>query len=384
MREIHENNTQYQTGKVAAPRTGSPLVAILLVAVVLLCGVITVLSLMNIKLTAALKQEDASALQLQSAAGNGHTTTSQKPLNTPDSFMEPEIPMGNLGTSIPQGSLNAQQIYANCIDSVVTVNGRDATGTGVIVASEGYIITNCHVVSGAERLLVTLSDDRQYEASLVGADPVTDLAVVQIHAEDLSTVSFGDSEALQVGDSVCAIGGAERNDSVTNGTVSAIDSGAIPLIRTDGSWLFGEVSGPLIDRFGRVVAIQVVLPGAQEKTGVAIPISAVRQIVQQLIGQGYVSGRPGLGIDCEPVSERYQHLYDLPAGLYITQVLSDQAGDSLAAGDILLTLDGQSITTTEELEQALYRFAAGDSASVEIFRDGNRVSVTVTFDEAKG
>lgn len=293
--------------------------------------------------------------------------------------MEIQLP-GNVGTGIGSGNLSAQQIYDNCIASVVTITGDENVGTGVVLDGNGYIVTNCHVVQNVEQIHVKLSNGREYAARLMGADPVTDLAVVYIEAEDLLAATFGDSSGLQVGDKVCAIGG-EQN-AVTNGTVSGFED---KLILTDGSWLFENVCGPLIDQSGQVVGINVVVPGYQgEPAGVAIPIAAVKEVVDQLICQGYVSGRPNLGINCEPVTELYQHFYDLPAGLYITEIVTELAGVSLETGDILLTLDGQPVTTVQELEKALYRFAAGDEVSMEILRNGDRIHVTVTFEEATG
>ena len=379
MNDIRKDDTQYQTGTVTGPRHHGGMVAVLLVAVVLLCGMITILGLLNIRLFVELKKQENSALHLHS--GTSAETDATIPTSTPekDFSMEIQLP-GNAGTGIGSGNLSAQQIYDNCIASVVTITGDENVGTGVVLDGNGYIVTNCHVVQNKEQIQVKLSNGQQYAARLMGADPVTDLAVVYIEAEDLPAATFGDSSGLQVGDKVCAIGG-EQN-AVTNGTVSGFED---KLILTDGSWLFENVCGPLIDHSGQVVGINVVVPGYQgEPAGVAIPIAAVKEVVDQLICQGYVSGRPNLGINCEPVTELYQHFYDLPAGLYITEIVTELAGVSLETGDILLTLDGQPVTTVQELEKALYRFAAGDEVSMEILRNGDRIHVTVTFEEATG
>ena len=379
MNDFKKDETRYQTGTVSGPRHHGVLVAMLLVAVVLLCGLITILGLLNVRLFVALKQQENSALRLQSGTSAETDATTPSSALKSDFSMEIQLP-NSVGTSIGDSDLSAQQIYDSCIDSVVTVTGDENVGTGVVVDGSGYIVTNCHVVQNTEQIQVRLSDQRQFPARLVGTDPVTDLAVVYIEAEDLPAATFGDPSAVQVGDQVCAIGG-EQN-AVTNGTVSSIDDA---LILTEGSWLFENISGPLIDRFGQVVGISAVVPGYQGgSAGIAIPITAVKEVVDQLICQGYVSGRPDLGIDCEPVSERYQYYYDLPAGLYITEVITELAGASLEAGDILLTLDGQPVTTVEELETALYQFTAGDVACFQILRDGSRIEVNVTIEEATG
>lgn len=375
MNDDRRNETHYQTGTVPSPRSHGGLVAVLLVMVVLLSGIITLLSLLNIRLFVALKSQEDSALHLQSTAAETQATEPDQtlPSSSPiDLQLQPE----GVGLGIPSEELTPQQIYSNCIDSVVSVTCDGAAGTGVVIDEGGYIVTNYHLIQEDSQIQVRLSDDRQLTACLVGSDPVSDLAVLYVEAQGLAAAVFGDSDTLQVGDTVCAIGdpmGDQVQGTMTNGTVSAIDGGQI---RTD---VLGNNTGPLLDRFGNVIGIHA---GVDPEGGdFVIPSATVKQIVEQLIGQGYVSGRPGLGILWEPLTELYRHYYELPAGLYITEVTGCQG---LAVGDILISVDGIPVTTGQELTAALLTCQVGDLVELEIYRDDRYHTVDATVQEAKG
>lgn len=351
----------YQTGTVAEPRRRGGLVMVLLVAVALLGGIITILSYLNVRLFVALKQQERNALQLEGpqSLDTEPTYSSQSPklsiqLNRPS-----------------EGGLTPQQIYADNIDSVVSVSCGDTEGTGVVLDKEGYILSNRHLLGDAAQIQVSLSDGRQFTADLVGSDRVSDLAVLRIQADGLTAAVFGDSQALQVGDTICAIGdplGTQNQGAVTSGTVEDVE----PELRTED--LTGT-TGPLLDQYGQVV-------GMSTSLGYAIPSATVKTVAEELVSQGYVSGRPGLGIQWEPMSQRYQHYYDLPAGLYVTEVTGSQS--QLNNGDILLALGGCSVTDGEELESALCGYDVGDRVTVTVLRDNQRLTLTVTLEETTG
>ena len=225
--------------------------------------------------------------------------------------------------------------------------------------------------------------------------------MLRIEAADLIPAKFGDSGALRVGDSVVAIGdplGVEFRGTYTNGIVSAInrdvelEGRTMTLIQTNAALNSGNSGGPLINCYGQVVGINTMKIGAfasasgVEGLGFAIPSTTVKDVVDQLVKQGYVSGRPTLGIKGEALSLFYQHYYRLPAGLYITSVEydSDAYNVGIQEGDLLLSIGGTRITSYDELRSAIFAYQVGDTVEVVIFRSGQQYLVELTLSEAKG
>ena len=392
----------YRTGSVELPRKRHPLVGFLLVAVVLLMGVIAILGVMNVKLFSQLSQtpdnDMAVSLQIpehmQAIEGPTETTAATEPLSKDSTITLEGQP--NYVENVPQeGGLSLQAIYSQCIDSVVSITTQSSTGTGVVISDRGYIVTNHHVVEDAKQIQVLLSDDRNLQATLVGKDKASDLAVLRVEAEGLVPAVFGDSESLRVGDMVCAIGdplGVGLRGTMTNGIISAINRDittggrTMTLIQTNAALNSGNSGGPLINCFGQVIGINTMKIGDNmsiagvEGLGFAIPSVTVKSIVDQLIAQGYVSGRPYLGIQGEEVSQLYQYYYRLPEGLFLTKVVSgsDAQRKGLTEGDILISLDGRQITGPEDLT------TVGDQIEAVIFRNHHHYAVTLTVEEAKG
>ena len=402
----------YQTGSTNPPKSRSGLVALLLVIIIFLAGITSILSILNIKLFSALNAQPDSTVSLSLQAGNDSTAPTDNKIvnNAPDvpqqdvTIQIVQVPEST--DNIPQnGGLSLQEIYENSIDSVVSItcssHSGSSSGTGVVLAKNGYIVTNCHVVENAKAITVQLSDDRTFRASLVGADEVSDLAVLYVEAEDLTPAQFGDSEKLRVGDAVCAIGdplGVELRGTMTNGIVSAInrdittDGRTMTLIQTNAALNSGNSGGPLINCYGQVIGINTMKIGdymssaGVEGLGFAIPSTTVVDIVGQLIDQGYVSGRPYVGFTGEPVSTLYQYYYRLPAGLFITEVTEGSNADiqGLESGDILISLDGKTVTTADELSAALQSYDVGDTIQAVIYRNKKQHTITLTVEEAKG
>ena len=398
----------YRTGSVELPRKRHPLVGFLLVAVVLLMGVIAILGVMNVKLFSQLSQtpdnDMAVSLQIpehmQAIEGPTETTAATEPLSKDSTITLEGQP--NYVENVPQeGGLSLQAIYSQCIDSVVSITTQSSTGTGVVISDRGYIVTNHHVVEDAKQIQVLLSDDRKLQATLVGKDKASDLAVLRVEAEGLVPAVFGDSEGLRVGDMVCAIGdplGVGLRGTMTNGIISAINRDittggrTMTLIQTNAALNSGNSGGPLINCFGQVIGINTVKIGDNisiagvEGLGFAIPSVTVKSIVDQLIAQGYVSGRPYLGIQGEEVSQLYQYYYRLPEGLFLTKVVSgsDAQRKGLTEGDILISLDGRQITGPEDLTTVLSGHKVGDQIEAVIFRNNHQYAVTLTVEEAKG
>lgn len=355
----------YQIGTVTEPRSRGGIVMLLLMAVVVLGGIVTILGTMNVHLFAALQAQDSNALHLHSAGTAELQTATVNPM--PKFSMELK---GQPAPEEPTEALTPQQIYANCIDAMVSVRGETAEGMGVVLAQNGYIITAHHVVQDARSITVDLTDGRCLPATVIGTDPASDLAVLYVEANDLSAPIFADPNNLEVGDTVCAFGdplGFRVDGTMTNSTVSSVSKDTIA---TD----LQNHAGPLLDRFGQVIGVQF------GESGATISIATVKDIAEQLINQGYVSGRPGLGIQWESVPELHQNYYELPAGLYITQ--ADEA-NGLSVGDILISLNGRKVTSEKELLSALNRCQVGDVVELELYRDGQRSSITITVAEAK-
>ena len=305
-------------------------------------------------------------------------------------------------SSTQAGALSLQDIYAKVLPSVVTItvdtrSGR-GLGTGVVFSEDGYIVTNQHVVSGAAAIQVQLSDNRIFDAAEVGSDEISDLAVLKIEADGLTPAEFGNSDALRVGDSVCAIGsplGIGLRGTLTDGIVSGINrdmqvSGrTMTLLQTNAALNSGNSGGPLINCYGQVVGINTIKLGSSyyfssasvEGLGFAIPMATAKPIVDELVEKGYVSGRPALGVQAETLPLRTQFYYSLPEGAYLTYVDpdSDAAAQGLRAGDIITAIDGTAVTGEESLSAVLAGYAAGDTVTVTIYRSRATYDVRVTL-----
>lgn len=358
MKDNHQNIAPwdegfYQTGTVAAPRQRGGLVMVLLVAVVLLGGAVTILGLLNIRLFVALKQQEKNALQLH-----------QAPPESADLEVADYSPGFEMVLSpVPQERPTVQEIYSESAGTTVRISCGDAEISGVVMHRGGYIVTNRHAVVSGEAVSVRLPDNREFAATVVGSDVMTDLAVLYIDAPGLTPAVFGDSEGVQVGDSVCAI---RHSGTLTEGTVQALADGAVPAIGTDTDIHSGS---PLLDCYGRVIGIRNACQ--------VVPSATVKTVVEQLVHQGFVSGRPGLGICCEPVSERYQCYYDLPAGLYVSQVTADSA---LESGDILLAVGGKPVSDSESLNSLLCGYDIGDRVTLTVLRGDRQINLTAAIE----
>lgn len=402
----------YQTGSTNPPKSHSGLIAVLLIAVIFLAGIASILGILNVRLFSALKSQDDGTIPLSVYEDTDAETPTGSAVNGPapnvptDDITIQIVQTPEISENIPQtGGLSLQKIYTSNIASVVSITCSGAagssSGTGVVIAENGYIVTNCHVVKDAGAITVQLSDDRQFRASIVGTDAVSDLAVIYVDAKDLTPAKFGNSDELRVGDAVCAIGdplGAELRGTMTNGIVSAInrdittEGRTMTLIQTNAALNSGNSGGPLINCYGHVIGINTMNIGdymssaGVEGLGFAIPSTTVVDVITQLIDQGYVSGRPSLGISGEPVSTLYQYYYHLPSGMFITEVACGSNADAqgLEAGDIIISLDGKTVTNDEELTTFLCSYEVGDAIEAVIYRNKTKHTITLTVEEAKG
>ena len=395
----------YSTGSTKPPKKNGCLIAVILMVAIVFIGILSMLGLVNFRLIRRIEITDPNETVSIVVSDPEEETTEQ----TPKSTKEDDIAITDSPVSyenIPQeGGLSLQDIYEKVIDSVVSITctyrGGSSTGTGVILDAAGYVVTNAHVVEDAKTIQVLLTDGRELEAALIGADTISDLAVLQIWADDLVAAQLGDSSVLRVGDAVVAIGdplGIAFRGTMTDGIVSAInrdvtvDGRVMNLIQTNAALNSGNSGGPLLNCYGQVIGINTMKIGdtvsaaGVEGLGFAIPSTTVSDIVNQLLQQGYVSGRPSLGITGESVSMVHQMYYRLPNGLLITAVEPDSAADAVGIqeGDVLLRVENTSVTSPQELETALYSYAPGDTVKLVIFRNGKQYSVSVTLDEYHG
>lgn len=268
---------------------------------------------------------------------------------------------------------------------------RHGTGSGMIYSSDGYIVTNHHVVDGADEIVVKLSDKRQFVAEKVGSDPRSDLALLKIEAEGLPTATLGNSEELKVGQWVLAIGspfGFEH--SVTAGIVSAKgrslpSENYIPFIQTDVAINPGNSGGPLFDMDGRVVGINAQIytrTGGFMGLSFAIPIDMVSEVIAQIKADGRVV-RGWLGVYIQEVTRDLAESFglDRPKGAIIAEITEDGPADEagLEAGDIVLEFDGREVESSSALPPMVGQVRPGKTVEVEIMRGGERRTVEVTL-----
>lgn len=306
-----------------------------------------------------------------------------------------------------EDALCLQDIYSSVIDSVVSISSMTSSGTssgtGIIMSSDGYVITNHHVITGALVISVLTNDNQEFEAALVGSDEMSDLAVLKIDARGLKAAEFGDSSKLRVGDSVVAIGdplGVQLRGTMTNGIISAINRDltvgdrTMTLIQTNAALNNGNSGGPLINCYGQVIGINTVkmssyytATASVEGLGFAIPISVAKPIIDELIENGYVAGRPAIGISGDSLPSYYRTYYRLPEGVYVTSVNegSDAKAKGIREGDIVTAINGEKICSIDELNTVKNQYAAGDEVTLTIYRSGTYYEVTVTLvDQATG
>jgi len=304
-----------------------------------------------------------------------------------------------------------QNVGSTVVTVVSTVPGQQtffgytgdstASGSGVFISSDGYILTNNHVIEGAQKIQVIFSDGSQQDATLVGTDQYSDLAVLKITGSVPAVANLGNSDALNPGETVIAIGSplGDFKNTVTVGVVSAtgrsIDTGSgysiDGLIQTDAAINQGNSGGPLVNLAGEVVAINTLIirnsgsGTVAEGLGFAIPINTARVISEQIIQKGYVS-RPYLGINWQPITPRVAAIYRLPVqyGVYITDIDSNspasQAG--LQVGDIITGIDNTSLDETHAYINTLFQYSAGDTVTLTLLRNRKQTDVLVTLGES--
>ncbi|MBO4913895.1 MAG: trypsin-like peptidase domain-containing protein [Oscillospiraceae bacterium] len=305
--------------------------------------------------------------------------------------------------------LTLPELYKANINSVVSINTTITTnvfnqtvqsasaGSGFIITSDGYIVTNYHVIDSANDVKVTLYDGKEYEAKVIGGDSDYDIAVLKIEATGLQAVTLGNSATLQIGDDIAAIGNplGELTFSMSEGIVSCVDreinldGTPFNMIQVTAAINPGNSGGPLFNTYGEVVGIVSAKYTAYANTvaeglGFAIPINDVIAMVEDIMENGRVTNRPYFGITVENVTARraQQNGYSVDAGVRVSSVETGGAADKagIKAGDIIVKLGDRDVTSITDLNAAKKTYKAGDTATVTVNRNGELVELSITFD----
>ena len=309
-------------------------------------------------------------------------------------------------SSSANDGLSGEEIYAKVSPSVVSIqavnltSGEGGTGSGVIMSADGYIITNNRVVvdenTGVQqdKITVYMSDGTSFPAEVIGLDEQTDLAVLKIDpaGTTLTPAEFGDSNSLQVGEEVYAIGspgGLELANTITGGHISAlnrditIDDRVMSLIQTDAAINPGNSGGALINKYGQVIGITSAKLGISyyEGLGFAIPMDTVKPIVDELIQNGYIAGRPQIGISGQNVSEQQSAAYGIPQGVRVINVdsRSNAAAAGVQANDIITGINGTEVTDMDGVNAVKDELSAGDKITLTLYRMSTGKTFTVSF-----
>ena len=301
---------------------------------------------------------------------------------------------------------DVSDIVEKCKDSVVEITTESVSsgnsifgqyvsqgaGSGVIISKDGYIVTNNHVVSGATSLKVTTTDGTEYDASVVGKDSQTDLAVIKVDANNLQAATLGDSDILQVGDPAIAIGNplGELGGTVTTGIISAtdrqitIDDETMTLLQTDAAINPGNSGGGLFNADGNLIGIVNAKESSTgiEGLGFAIPITPAQDIITELMQNGSVTSRPALNVSLYDYTSNNQSQYSkYKDGCYIVQIVKNGAADKagLKQNDRILSFDGEQIQSTSDVKNVLKKHKIGDTVKMVVERDSKKITVEITL-----
>lgn len=306
-------------------------------------------------------------------------------------------------------NLSIKDIVANTEKSVVEITTESAAtdsffqqmvttgaGSGVIISKDGYIVTNNHVVEGANKITVRDKSGTEYAAELIGTDAKTDLAVIKINASNLSPAVLGSSKDLSVGDEAIAIGNplGELGGTVTRGIISAldreiaIDGQSMTLLQTDTAINKGNSGGGLFNASGQLIGIVNAKSSGTsvEGLGFAIPIDTAKPVIESLITNGYVTGRPQLGVSMVNIEDEmsaFQSGVD-ELGVYVAKVNRDSAAEEagLEVKDRIISVDGKEISSSDEIAKIIESKKVGDTIKIVVERDRKEISITAKLKEA--
>ena len=315
--------------------------------------------------------------------------------------------------------MTVQEITQTALDSVVEIRTEsvqmdswmgqyvtEGAGSGVIIKENGYIITNNHVVAGASNIIVTTTDQKEYKATLIGADADTDVAIIKINAKGLKAATMGNSDQLNVGDLAVAIGNplGELGGTVTAGIISAldrsisIDGKTMTLLQTDTSINPGNSGGGLFNQYGQLIGVVVAKSSGSdvEGLGFAIPINRAAEVASQLMKGGYVKGKPSTGMAYQDMSQQqpagdmfgfgfdefFGGGFTQQSGVYIAEVNGKNAKKAgFEIGDMVYSIDGQEIDSFETLSSIITSHKVGDTVTYTVLRDGQALEIDLVLEE---
>ncbi len=337
----------------------------------------------------------------------------------PESSPVPETPNIDLqdipkeNTVSTEGKLSATEVYKMASPSVVGIVQyqhdysfeASGSGSGIILSDDGYIVTNAHVIDGAEAVKVILYNEEEYEAKIIGADSQTDIAVLKIDAHNLVEAEFGDSSQVEIGETVYALGnpgGLALQSSFTDGMISGLNRVittndsvySMTVLQTSAAINPGNSGGALVNEYGQVIGItsSKIISTDYEGIGFAIPTETAKPIIEEIMKNGYVSGRAKLGITGTTIDSITAKYYDVPEGVQIITIENDSClfGTEAKVGDIIIAFDGEDITKMEDLQSLLAERSPGDEVEITLYRySATRMNdltftVTVKLVENKG
>ena len=340
----------------------------------------------------------------------------QNQMNEQYADLQEQIRQAQSGVSISgspmasQGGMTPSQVYAMNVGSVVAISNQTTTnvwgqvsetassGTGFIISADGYILSNYHVVEGANKLTVITYMGDEYEAKLVGFDKMNDVSILKVEATELDPVTIGSSDDLIVGDQVVAIGNplGELTSSLTVGYISAkdrtinTDGSLINMMQTDAAINPGNSGGPLFNMKGEVIGITTAKysgstgSGASiEGIGFAIPIADVMAMSEDLIAHGYLTNQAYLGVSVMDLDGSTASMYSLPMGSYVQSVTEGSCAETagIQPKDIIIAVGEYPVEGNSTLQSALRKFRAGETTTITIYRAGAELELTITFDE---
>ena len=350
---------------------------------------------------------------LNSNGSDAEDTSESTPvMNTTDTTQDTSTTLSTVvHTNTGDKNLTPTEVYNQNVNAVVGISTEATTtnvfgqvssaicsGSGFIITSDGYVVTNNHVVEDADKVTVSMYDGSTYDAKIVGTEPSNDVALLKIEGSNFPTVSIGSSDDVSVGDQVVAIGNplGELTFTLTVGYVSALDreintdGNPINMLQTDVSINSGNSGGPLFDMNGNVIGITTAkyssssLSSASiEGIGFAIPINDVMSIVDDLEKYGYVTGKPQLGVTVRDFDTTTAATYGLPAGVYVQDVEAGSAAEKggIQSGDIITGMNGKEVANYTEMAVVMKQLKAGQTVEITVFRGGQTLTLTVTLDE---
>lgn len=339
------------------------------------------------------------ANNLQSSSNNFGQGSGTNQLQITNTGTTLEVASGSNLTIKEIAALNANSVVEIKTESVVTDSWMqqyvtEGAGSGCIISADGYIVTNNHVIDGAKKITVTLKNNKSYEATLVGTDTQTDIAVLKIDATDLTPVVYGDSSKLEVGDLSVVIGNplGSLGGTVTTGIVSAldrsitIDGKTMKLLQTDASINPGNSGGGMFNQNGELVGIIVAKSSGSgiEGLGFAIPVNEVKKIAQELADYGYVRGRVDTGLTLVDLTSMKNAIYYgvRSLGIYVKSVDSQNAKTAgFESGDMLYYVGETKIDSASDLTSAFEKYSVGDTVKVTVVRDNEMKTLKLVLGE---